>query len=198
MQLGSLQNITQIRPSLVPKRICGPFYNIMSWASSVHIFLTRHSLTFAYGTTMLSKFSYSPHTNSLQATRSGLLYIALPLTSQYWFSLLVTELVAMKKKKYLQVQCGTGGFIWAPSLKAKSVLVKKSRQQKHNVAGHTASRVRNQRARNADVHPFSCSSFSSVWDPTQWSDPTQIHQECFSSDRLLWKHCQRHVQRCVS
>lgn len=97
MQPGSLQNITQIRPSLVPKRICGPFYNIMSWASSVHIFLTRHSLTFAYGTTMLSKFSYSPHTNSLQATRSGLLYIALPLTSQYWFSLLVTELVAMKK-----------------------------------------------------------------------------------------------------
>lgn len=82
-------------------------------------------------------------------------------------------------------------------MKAESVLWRKARQQKHKVAGHTAYRVGNQRASNVGIHPFSCSPFPSVWDPTQWIDPTHIHQECFSSAKLLWKHCQKHVQGCV-
>lgn len=137
------------------------------------------------------KFSYIPPPTAYKPHWWGLVYIALPPTSQYQFSLLVTEVIAMTKKKkkkknickYNVEQRDLFGLsVWRQSLSCWG----NQGSRNIRVSGHTASRVRNPRARNVSVHPFSCSSFPSVWDPTQWIDPTNIHQECFSSAKLLW------------
>lgn len=136
------------------------------------------------------KFSYIPPPTAYKPHWWGLVYIALPPTSQYQFSLLVTEVIAMTKKKKKKNICKYnveqrdlfGLSVWRQSLSCWG----NQGSRNIRVSGHTASRVRNPRARNVSVHPFSCSSFPSVWDPTQWIDPTNIHQECFSSAKLLW------------
>lgn len=104
------------------------------------------------------KFSYIPPPTAYKPHWWGLVYIALPPTSQYQFSLLVTEVIAMtkkkKKKKYLQVQRGTEGFIWSLSLKAESILLRQSRQQKHK--GIWSHCIQSQESESKECQ---CSSF---------------------------------------